>query len=404
MVNDVMVNNLLDSSRRLLEENILSFWWNRMKDPKGGFYGRMDGHNILHPEAERGAVLNARLLWAFSAAYRVLRKPEYLEAADWAKDYIEARFLDREYGGAFWALHADGTPLDTKKQTYAIGFMMYAFSEYARATGDEHAKQTAIGLFNDIEAHAFKISDVQCPMSNGYIEALTRDWQPIEDMRLSDKDENAVFTMNTHLHILEPYTNLYRIWQDERLMKQLRLLVSIFTERLYNKDNHHVDCFFDEHWHGRRDIASYGHDIEAAWLLNEALDVLVPGETNEQSYEHRLTGHIALASLEGVQPDGSMIHEDKDPSRQWWVLCEAVIGFIDQWQITGDDAWFARAEKAYRYIEQHLVDREHGEWFWAVLPDGSIDTDNDKAGFWKCPYHNSRMCLELMERLGYMPK
>ena len=399
MVNRSIVN-LREEARLLLEENILRFWLDKMSDPQGGFYGRMDGNNILHPEAERGAVLNARLLWSFSAAYRVLRKPEYLEAANWAKDYIEAHFLDREFGGCFWSLNADGTPLDTKKQTYAIGFMIYAFSEYARATGDEAAKRTAIDLFEDIEAHAFQSYIVNRQIVNGYVEALTRDWQPIADMRLSDKDENAVFTMNTHLHILEPYTNLYRIWPDERLKKQLHVLIAIFAERLYNKKNHHVDCFFDEHWQGKRDIASYGHDIEAAWLLNEAFAVLIPNELKPLSFERLLTEHIAEASLTGIQPDGSMIHEDKEASRHWWVMCEAVIGFIDQWQITDDIVWYERAEEAFRYIQTQLVDREHGEWYWAILPDGSIDRTNDKAGFWKCPYHNSRMCLELIERLG----
>ena len=384
---------LKQSALHLLEENILCFWTDKLCDPNGGFYGRMDGQNVLHPEAERGAVLNARLLWAFSAAYRVLRKQEYLEAANWAKDYIETHFLDREQGGVFWSLNADGTPLDTKKQIYAIGFMIYAFSEYARATGDEQAKQLAIDLFNDIESHAFDAEHV------GYMEALTRDWQPIEDMRLSDKDENAVFTMNTHLHILEPYTNLYRIWPDERLRQRLITLIGIFTNRLYNKENHHVDCFFDVHWNGRRNIASYGHDIEAAWLINEALSVLIPQELKSANYETRITHNIAVASLEGLQSDGSMVHENNDASRQWWVQCEAVIGFIDQWQLTNEEKWFQRAENTYLYIANHLVDKKQGEWYWAILPDGTIDRANDKAGFWKCPYHNSRMCLELIERL-----
>ena len=398
MVNRQIVNDLRASAQRMLEDNILRFWWSKMRDPKGGFYGRIDGYYNLHLEAERGAVLNARLLWSFSAAYRVLHKPEYLEAAKHAKDYIEAHFLDREFGGCFWSVTAEGEPLDTKKQTYAIGFMIYAFSEFARATGDEQAKQTAIDLFHDIEAHAFKSSIVNRQNVNGYVEALTRDWKPIADMRLSDKDENAAFTMNTHLHILEPYTNLYRIWPDEQLRKQLFTLIHIFTDRLYNPKNHHVDCFFDANWNGKRDIASYGHDIEAAWLLNEAYSVL----NEKEPFTFHLspfTFHIALASLEGLQPDGSMVHEDKDASRQWWVECEAVIGFIDQWQFTGDEAWLCRAEAVYRYIETHLIDHEHGEWYWAILPDGTIDRSNDKAGFWKCPYHNSRMCLELIERL-----
>ncbi|MBR1426415.1 MAG: AGE family epimerase/isomerase [Paludibacteraceae bacterium] len=396
------------AAQQVLENDILRFWQERMVDnQRGGFYGRIDGQNTLHPDAEKGAVLNARILWTFSAAYRVLGKPEYLAMATRAKEYILAHFLDSEHGGCYWSLHADGSPLDTKKQTYAIGFMIYGFSEYARATGDEEAKAVAIRLFHDIEDHAFvsqkvltgtpKNVESQKPIE-GYVEALTREWQPIADMRLSDKDENAAFTMNTHLHILEPYTNLYRIWPDESLRQCIVRLISIFTDRLYNPENQHVDCFFDDKWNGRRDIASYGHDIEAAWLLNEA-SIVESRKSKVESTVSEITARIAEASLEGLQPDGSMEHEDKDASRQWWVECEAVVGFVDQWQLTGDETWFKRAQRTWDYLTTHLIDREHGEFYWAILPDGSIDRENDKAGFWKCPYHNSRMCMELMERL-----
>ena len=384
--------DLRRSAQQLLEQNILPYWWQQMRDPKGGFYGRRDGYDLLHTDAERGAVMNARLLWAFSAAYRVLHKPEYLQAADWAKQYIEAHFLDPEFGGCYWSVTADGEPLDTNKQTYAQGFMIYAFSEYARATGDKQALQHAIRLFDTIEHYAFDASHV------GYIEALTRDWQPIADMRLSDKDENAVFTMNTHLHLLEPYTNLYRIWPDKQLRQRLLALIGIFTNRLYNPVTHHVDCFFDANWQSKRNIASYGHDIEAAWLMNEAASVL-----NEHApfnfHLSLVTSNIAKASLEGLQPDGSLIHENKSAEREWWVECEAVIGFIDQWQLSGDNKWLNRATQVWNYIITHLVDPINGEFYWAVLPDGTPDRTNDKAGFWKCPYHNSRLCLELIERL-----
>jgi len=404
MVNRSIVN-LREAARQLLENNILLFWQTRMVDnERGGFYGRIDGQNILHPDAPKGAVLNARILWTFASAARVLHNTPYRILAARAYDYLMQRFIDREHGGVFWSLNADGTPLDTKKQTYAIAFAIYGLAEYVRLTDNREALETAISLFNDIEAHAFDAGHT------GYIEALTRDWQSITDMRLSDKDENSVFTMNTHLHVLEAYTNLYRVWPDERLRQCLINIITVFTERLYNPETGHVDCFFDAQWNGRHDIASYGHDIEAAWLLNEAFNVLIPQEQKVQSYETRITHNIALASLEGLQPDGSMIHEAKtsnhpSPStntgsaREWWVECEAVVGFIDQWQITGQQEWWTRAEAVWHYIENHLLDREHGEWFWSVLPDGTPDTGNDKAGFWKCPYHNSRMCLELIERL-----
>ncbi|MBR0310219.1 MAG: AGE family epimerase/isomerase [Paludibacteraceae bacterium] len=400
--------DLRRSAQQLLEQNILPYWWQQMRDPVGGFYGRRDGCNRLHADAERGAVMNARLLWAFSAAYRVLRKSEYLQAADWAKRYIQAHFLDPEFGGCYWSVMADGKPLDTKKQTYAQGFMLYAFSEYARATGDKQALQQAIQFYDVIERYACQFAEISDNTAAvhplGYVEALTRDWQPTADMRLSDKDENAVFTMNTHLHLLEPYTNLYRVWHDEQLRWRLLDLLGIFINRLYNPVTHHVDCYFDANWQSKRDIVSYGHDIEAAWLMNEALRVLaeqsaVSNQSSTVTHQQSVIQNIAVASLEGLHTDGSLVHESADFSRQWWVECEAVIGYIDQWQITGDSVWLNRAEAVYRYSIEHLIDQANGEWFWAILPDGSVDRQNDKAGFWKCPYHNTRMCIELIERL-----
>ena len=196
----------------VLEQNILRFWQTKMVDREnGGFYGRIDGHEVLHPEAEKGAILNARILWTFSAAYRVLGKPEYLETATYAKDYFIEHFIDHEYGGVYWSLDYKGNPLNTRKQFYAIGFALYGMSEYARATGDKEALDYALQLFDCIEQHALD------PLYNGYIEAMTRDWQPIADMRLSELDANFPKSQNTHLHIIEPYANLYRVCQSERV-------------------------------------------------------------------------------------------------------------------------------------------------------------------------------------------
>ena len=386
---------LKQSCRQLLEDNILSFWLNKMQDEEhGGFYGRRDGHDQLYPEAEKGAVLNARILWSFASAYRVLGNPAYLEAAQRAKQYILQHFIDKEQGGVFWSVDYQGRPLDRKKQSYAIGFTIYGMAELARATGDEEALQCAIGLFHDLENHAFDEVNV------GYIEALTCDWQPIADMRLSDKDENGSRTMNTHLHILEPYTNLYRVWKDARLERQLRVLIDIFTQKLLNPKTHHLDLFFDDEWQGRRDIESYGHDIEAAWLLTEALEVL--GDEQLTAQVMPVVNQIARAAEEGLCPDGSMIHEKSvatvDDDRHWWVQCECVIGEMNQYQHFADEGALQRALACYQFIEDNLVDRQNGEWHWSVRPDGSINLDDDKAGFWKCPYHNSRMCLEMLER------
>lgn len=391
-------------ARVLLETNILRFWQERMVDYRqGGFYGRIDGYNVLHPDAEKGAVLNARILWTFAAAARVLNNTPYRILAARAYDYLMQWFMDREQGGVYWSLNADGTPLDTKKQTYAIAFAIYGLAEYVRLTNNQEALNAAIRLFEDLEAHAYKWdNEKMSKCKNGYVEALTRNWQPIADMRLSEKDENGVFTMNTHLHVLEAYTNLYRVLKNvqrddvqgtkERITKQLRTLIDIFANRIFDPATGHLMLFFDEKWQPSNTHTSPGHDIEAAWLLHEALEVLGDEELLNQTLP-------VIHSLAQAAEDDIM------DEKEWWCYAEAVVGYIDQWKLYQDEKPIESninlelAETAFHYIQTHLMDRENGEWFWTILPDGTPDRTHDKAGFWKCPYHNSRMCIEIIERL-----
>lgn len=393
------INRLRNEMRSELENNILPFWMNKMEDnEQGGFYGEITGNDELRPEASKGAILNARILWTFSAAYRLLKKPEYLKTATRAKRYLIDRFYDPEYGGIYWELDYKGNPLDTKKQIYAIGFAIYGLSEYARATGDAEALEYAQRLFEVIEQHSFD------PVQNGYLEALTRDWQPIEDMRLSDKDENEKKTMNTHLHILEPYTNLYRIWKDERLERQLRNLIDVFITRILDPQTGHLNLFFEEDWTNKYRIYSYGHDIEASWLIHEA--ALVLGDETVLKRIEPLIVRIAQAADEGLNPDGSMIYEnflDKqkiDRELHWWVQAENVVGHINLYQHFGDESALDIAVRCWEFIKAKLIDHEQGEWHWSILPDGTVNRKDDKAGFWKCPYHNGRMCMEVIERFG----
>ena len=382
----------------VLMGNILPFWLEKTIDREnGGFYGRIDGHGVLHKEAEKGAILNARILWTFSAAYRVLRKPEYLEAATRAKDYVIAHFYDKEFGGTYWSLDYLGQPKDTKKQFYAIGFMIYGLSEYARATGDKEALDYAIRLFDTIESHSFDREN------NGYIEACTREWGEIADMRLSDFDANYPKSQNTHLHIIEPYTNLFRVWKDERLERALRNLINIFTDHILNPETHHLDLFFENDWtRGAGHLESYGHDIECSWLMHEA--ALVLGDKDVLAKVEPVVQMVAKASEKGLNADGSMIHEANldtghvDDDLHWWVQAETVVGFFNIYQYFGDETALDKAERCWQYITANLIDRENGEWYWSRHADGTLNTDDDKAGFWKCPYHNGRMCLEIIER------
>ncbi|MDO4158841.1 MAG: AGE family epimerase/isomerase [Prevotellaceae bacterium] len=383
--------------RNVLENNILRFWIDRMTDNEnGGYYGRIDGYDNIDSHAEKGAILNARILWAFSAAYRVLGNKEYLDAAKRAKNYIMEHFIDKEYGGVFWSLDYNGNPKDTKKQTYAIGFTIYGMSEFARATGDKEALDCAISLYHSIEEHAFD------SVNNGYTEALSREWNRIEDMRLSDKDENLSKTMNTHLHVIEPYTNLYRVWKNAELKERLVNLLSIFKDKILNKETNHLDLFFDDEWKGKRNIHSYGHDIEASWLLHET--ALVLDDKDILSETETIVLNIASAADEGLTNNGAMIYEkwldtDKaDSSLQWWVQCENVIGHINLYQYFNTEHYLDIAEQCWQFIKSELVDNENGEWLWSINSDGTPNRKDDKAGFWKCPYHNTRMCLEIIER------
>ena len=410
----------------VLENNILPFWLNKMIDKEhGGFYGRIDGSGNLHPEAEKGAILNARILWSFSAAYRVLQKDEYLEAATRAKDYLIEHFIDPEYGGVYWSVDYKGEPLDTKKQFYAIGFAIYGLSEYARATGDREALEYALDLFYCIEEHALDRK------YNGYIEACTREWGKIEDMRLSELDANYPKSQNTHLHIIEPYTNLLRCLREMQAKEScdyvpaigsvlpvgisvpmetiitveasVRNLIDIFTDKILNPETHHLDLFFDMDWtRGAGHLESYGHDIECSWLMHEA--ALVLGDQKVLEKVEKIVQMVAEASEKGLTADGAMIHEANldtgrvDDDLHWWVQAENVVGWFNLWQHFGDEEAFSKAEKCWKYIKDQLIDWDNGEWYWSRHKDGSLNTTDDKAGFWKCPYHNSRMCLEIIER------
>ena len=378
-----------------LTQNILPYWIDKMVDPAGGFYGRRDGNDTLDTSAPKGAILNARILWTFSAAYRVLRRPEYLEMATRAKREIIDRFYDPEFGGIYWSLNPDGTPLDTKKQFYAIGFAIYGLSEYARATGDKEALDYAIRLFHDIETHSHDKA------KGGYREAAQRDWTPIADMRLSDKDANSSKTMNTHLHIIEPYTNLLRVWPDPGLRTATTDLLNVFFDRILTPGQRgHLGLFFDDDFHRQDGIISYGHDIEASWLLLETAQVLADPGILEKALAQ--TARIADAALEGRCVDGSMVYErhangSYDDDKHWWVQAENVIGQAYLWKFHGRADMLEKSYQTWQYIKDNLVDPA-GEWHWS-RKGTEINRADDKAGFWKCPYHNSRMCLEIASLL-----
>ena len=394
------VQALASQAKKELKENILPYWTSKLCNPAGGFYGRISGNEETDLSAPVGNIMTARLLWTFSSAYRLFKDSAeaegYLAMATRAKDLIISRFYDPEYGGTYWSLNPDGTPLDTKKQIYAIAFTIYGLAEFNRATGDAKALEYAIKLFNSIEDHSFDTE------KDGYFEAFTRTWDTIEDMRLSDKDANESKTMNTHLHVLEAYTCLYRVWKNSRLEERLRGLIGIFEKHILGPDGH-LRLFFDDDWNSGYDIVSYGHDIEASWLIHEA--ALVLGDEAVIGRIEKLVPAIAAAAGEGFSPEGGMIYEknaeETDRDRHWWVQAETVVGYLNLWDHFGTQEGLENALTCWDFIKVNLIDRENGEGFWSLREDGTVNRDDDKAGFWKCPYHNGRMCMEIIERVNH---
>ncbi len=378
-------------------ENILPFWINKMIDKaNGGFYGRIEGNGVVHSDADKGCVLNARILWTFSSAYRILKNPEYLKIAERSKDYLIDYFFDRKNGGVYWLLDNTGNVKDGKKQIYAQAFAIYGLVEYFRVSNDGNCLNKAIDLFRVIEKYSYD------QKLDGYSEAFTMEWGLLDDLRLSAKDANEKKTMNTHLHVLEAYTNLFRVWKDEYLKQQLERLIAVFTDKIVNSQTYNLSMFFDEEWNDKTDLVSYGHNIESSWLIYEA--ALVLGDATITSKVKKLCLKIANVSKDGIMKDGSMIYEKffsngyTDYDRHWWVQAEAVVGFLNAYNLSGKEEYLNLGVASWKFISEHLIDRKNGEWFWSVDKDMKQNIKDDKAGFWKCPYHNSRMCLEIIEK------
>ncbi|MEO1624488.1 MAG: AGE family epimerase/isomerase [Bacteroidota bacterium] len=377
---------------------LLSWWMQHMMDKRGGFYGRMDSPHQLQVQADRGLVLNARILWTFSAAARQCNNTTYANTAHHAWQYLHRCFTDAAHGGLYWMLNHEGKIVQDKKQIYAQAFAIYAYAEYHRLSGEKEALQEAIQLFDLIEQHSL---DKQ---QGGYLEAFSREWELLEDVRLSDKDANEAKTMNTHLHILEAYTNLFRVHPTTELTKALRHLIRLFLDRFIDPVHHHLQLFFSQDWQPRSTAISYGHDIECSWLLLEAAEAL--GEEKLLAEVRERSLQMAVATLSnGMDKDGALLYEvhpdgSVDDDKHWWPQAEAIIGFWSAWQLSGEAIHQQAALRCWDFVRQYIRDREHGEWHWGVTAGGGkLIADQYKAGPWKAPYHNVRMCLELLDRL-----
>jgi len=396
MNRDRALRALGDQLRHELEHGILPYWLEHGPDQEhGGFVGLVSGDDVASAAAPKGAILNARILWTFSAAYRALRRGEYRCTAERAAAYLQGHFLDPEHGGAYWMLDAGGAPLDDRKHVYAQAFAIYGLVEYHRATGDEAALTAARQLYSLVERHA---ADA---VRGGYLEAFSRDWTPLEDVRLSPDDPDERRSMNTPLHLLEAYTALSRVWPDPGLRERLHALIELFLDRIIDPESGHLHVFFDDDWVARSGEVAFGHDIEASWLLVEAA-----GEAGDAGLSARVRAaslRLAEAVLEtGIDACGGIFEWGgavTDTDKEWWPQAEAIVGFLNAYELTGRGPFLDATLRTWDFVSRHVVDAEHGEWFRRVARDGTPRPGHEKAGPWKCPYHNSRACLEVMARV-----
>jgi len=294
-------------------------------------------------------------------------------------------------------LDQDGSRKETRKQIYAIAFAIYGLAEYHMASGNDQPLKIAKGLFRDVEAYALDREQ------NGYTDALSRDWKALDDLRLSEKDQNESKTMNTHLHILESYANLYRTWKFPALKRALENVLRLLLDRFMDRESLHLNLFFDDDWNLKSSLVSYGHDIEASWLMYEAAEVLGNKALMEET--GKLAVNMARENLAGLDKDGGLFYEwfpeenRMDTDKHWWPQAEALVGYYNAFQLSGDETFLFRTLESWNFIREKLIDQEFGEWHWSVNKEGIPQREKEKAGFWKCPYHNGRACMELIRRI-----
>ena len=379
-----------ESFRIQLEEKILPFW-KRMKDEEyGGFYGFMDENLCLDKTADKGCILNSRILWTFSQAAGILKKEDLREYAEQAYRFLD-RFTDPDNGGVYWSVTCDGKPADTTKHTYCQAFAVYGLAAYYRLTGEPEALEKAIAIHRVIEK--------KCRDQGGYLEALKKDFSPESNEKLSENGVMASRTMNTLLHVIEAYAELYRIWPDAQLKAAGIAALKQCLNTIYHPEKHRLEVFFDTEFHPLLDMQSYGHDIEASWLIRDAAETLL--NKAERKPWDDMCLDLLRSTAERAFTDHGLHYEIVDgqvnTNRAWWPQAEAILGFLSGWQVTREAEWLKRMKTQWNYISQVFVDpRDGGEWLNELLEDGT-SIGKPMVDEWKCPYHNGRMCLRIIE-------
>lgn len=388
--------------RKELYEDIIPFWSTKAVDEKGGFIARMTNDGVVDKTAPRGLVLDTRILWAFSAFYVFDKKPEHLVQAERAYDYLMEHFWDNEYGGMFWTVSWQGKPLEDKKQVYGESFAIYALSEYYRATGNKEALDRAKQIFDLFEKHVWD------KKYGGYFESYDRDWKMSKGQQLTSGDMAAAKSMNTSLHAIEAIANLYDVTKDALVGERVEEMLNIYADYIVHPYGTYSQLFFDEKWNPKSEKVSFGHDIEASWLMFRDAEILNKPKVTAKI---RRMG-LKLAEFDydfGLDNKKSMFYEAdnngvSNSEKHWWVQAEAVEGYLNAYQLTGREDYLDVAYNIWGFIEDNIVDKKGGEWFWKVDAKGNVDRASMKVSEWKCPYHNGRACMEIITRLEKIQK
>jgi len=393
---DKIVAQLKQEIVQDLTGNILSFWAKNAPDPSGGFYGTLNFDGTPKENASKGGILNARILWTFSTAYRILKDEQYLTLANRAQRYFLDHFIDPVYGGSYYTVTADGEPLNMQKDTYQNAFAVYGLSEHYRATGNKESLDAAIAIYRKMVEHMYD------PVHGGFIGCVEcRNREALFSREWEQPELEYPKTMNTNLHVIEALTGLYRVWKDDGLKEHLREEIDVMSHKILNQETWHERLFLTMDWQNQRDIDSYGHDIEFSWLLVEAAEVL--GDEEILKDTERIAVNIAAVQLEeGIHENGAMMYERSGEHLEgrysWWPQAETIVGFLNAWQISGDRKFLDAAVRNWEWIKTYMIDREFGEWYGNVNPDLTPRKNGVKADQWRCPYHNSRMGFEVMTR------
>lgn len=385
---------MVEEIKSHLTDCIIPFWKKLRDETYGGYFGYMDQDLKVNEKAVKGCILNSRITWFFANAYLTLNDESLLAEAKHGYEFMRKYCVDQEKGGVYWSVQYDGTPEDTTKHTYNQAFSIYALSSYYDASKDESALKLAKELFHIIEE--------RCMDEIGYKEAFDRDFQEIENDKLSENGVIADKTMNTLLHVFEAYTELYRVSGDADVKKRLMWILDTIADKIYNPDLHRQEVFFDREMNSIIDLHSYGHDIETAWLIRRGTDVLA-----DKAYEEKmlpiildLTGQVYKTAFDGRSLANECERGVVDEKRVWWVQAETVIGFLNGWQLAPEHTEYLEAARAeWAFIREYVIDKRPGsEWFHDVNKEGEPLRGEPIVEPWKCPYHNGRMCLEVIRR------